>query len=175
MQESGQDNVDEDFNVSGLSLTSAQSVTEVKEKVMRLEIENKKLQKKLTETTKAAAAAAGGEEKTTEDSATMVALEHEVNQLQADLKKKEAINAKLSSDKDKLEAYTKKTLSKFQEKYLVALQECKAKLKEKHDKIEQLEMRSAAEKSSQKREEKLLSSTIFELGLTVMQSKLKGR
>jgi protein HOOK3 len=58
---------------------------------------------------------------------------------------------------------------------LVALQECKAKLKEKHDKIEALEIRSAAEKSNQKKEEKLLSSTIYELGLSIMQQKLKSR
>jgi hypothetical protein len=32
--------------------------------------------------------------------------------------------------------------------YLVALQECKAKLKEKHNKIEALEMRSASEISN---------------------------
>jgi protein HOOK3 len=81
--------------------------------------------------------------------------------------------SKLQNDKEKLEAYTKKTLQKFQEKYLVALQDCKAKLKEKHDKIEALEMRSANEKMAQKREERLLSSAIFELGLGVMQNCLK--
>jgi hypothetical protein len=44
--------------------------------------------------------------------------------------------------------------------YLVALQECNAKLKEKHDKIEALEMRSASEISNQKKEERILSTTI---------------
>jgi len=58
---------------------------------------------------------------------------------------------------------------------LVALQECKAKLKEKQDKIEMLESRSATEKTAQKREERLLSSTIFELGLSIMQNRLKDR
>lgn len=174
MQESGQDHVEE-VDVPGLSLTSAQSVSEVKEKNMRLKIENEKLQKKLTETTAVAAAAAENGAKNSADEAAIQALENEITALQAELKKKETATAKLASDKDKLETYTKKTLSKFQEKYLVALQECKAKLKEKHDKIEALEMRSAAEKSSQKREEKLLSSTMFELGLVIMQNQLKGR
>jgi protein HOOK3 len=58
---------------------------------------------------------------------------------------------------------------------LVALQECKAKLKEKHDKIEALEMRSANEKVAQKREEKLLSSAIFELGMGMMSNRLGKR
>mmetsp|Transcript_9908 Transcript_9908/g.14924 ORF Transcript_9908/g.14924 Transcript_9908/m.14924 type:complete len:624 (-) Transcript_9908:99-1970(-) len=165
--------VDDDPNIAGLSLANGQSVTEVKEKVMRLEIENKTLQKKLEESSQAAVAASDAA--ASADVVVVTALENEVAQLEAQLKKKEVTTAKLASDKEKLEAYTKKTLSKFQEKYLVALQECKAKLKEKHDKIEALEMRSAAEKSTQKREEKLLSSTIYELGLTIMQEKLKNR
>ena len=49
---------------------------------------------------------------------------------------------KLLSNKEKLEAYTRETLQKFQEKYLAALQECKAKLKENHDKFEKSQTRS---------------------------------
>jgi uncharacterized protein (UPF0371 family) len=58
--------------------------------------------------------------------------------------------------------------------YLVALQECKAKLKEMVDKIEALEMCSVSEMSNQKKEERLLSPTIYEPGLTLMQQKLKN-
>jgi hypothetical protein len=50
--------------------------------------------------------------------------------------------------------------------YLVALQEYQAKLKEKHDAIEALEMRSASERSNRKKEERL--------GLLLMQQKLKN-
>ena len=96
-----------------------------------------------------------------------------VAELEKNLADKNAEVSKLQGDKEKLEAYTKKTLQKFQEKYLVALQDCKAKLKEKHDKIEALEMRSANEKMAQKREERLLTSALYELGLGIMQSKLK--
>merc|ERR1712238_380389 len=95
--------------------------------------------------------------------------------LKEQLDKKILENKKIVSDKDKLEAYTKRTLAKFQDKYLVALQECKTKLREKQDKIEVLENRSATEKTAQKREERLLSSTIFELGLSIMQKRLKDR
>ena len=105
----------------------------------------------------------------------MARLKGRISKLEKTLKQREAEKAKLGSDKEKLEAYTKKTLSKFQEKYLVALQECKAKLKEKHDKIEALEMRSQSERTAQKREERLLSSTVYELGLAIMQQRLKDR
>lgn len=96
-------------------------------------------------------------------------------ELEKQLAYKDAEVSKLQSDKEKLEAYTKKTLQKFQEKYLVALQDCKAKLKEKHDKIEALEMRSANEKMAQKREERLLSSAIYELGLGIMQNRVGNK
>jgi len=88
--------------------------------------------------------------------------------LKMQLKKRDSQITALASDKQKLESYTKKTLHKFQEKYLVALQECKSKLKAKHDYIQQLEARSQMEKMATKREERLLSSAIFELGLGMM-------
>jgi protein HOOK3 len=167
--------------MAGMSLTSAKSVTDSKEKAMRLQIENRKLREQVETLKKSAtgeglsaaaavAASTGGMEG---ESGTQ--LKAEVTRLKQELQKKEAEKEKLGSDKEKLEAYTKRTLSKFQEKYLVALQECKAKLKEKHDKIEALEMRSASEKTAQKREERLLSSTIYELGLAIMQQRLKER
>ena len=145
------------------SLASAQSVSDNKEQMLRLEIENQKLKEQLAASSVKKLGNSEEEEK----------LKQQIETLKADLKKKEAEKEKLGRDKEKLEAYTKKTLSKFQEKYLVALQECKSKLKEKHDKIESLEMRSAAEKTAQKREERLLSSSIYELGLAIMQQRLK--
>lgn len=164
--QSAHESVDQEINnrMKGLSLEQE----EFKSKIMRLEIENKELQDELTKLRNSAS-------KKTVDTSVVQAYEEEISELKAEIERKEATTAKLASDKDKLEMYTKKTLSKFQEKYLVALQECKAKLKEKHDKIEQLELRSAAEKTSRKREETLLSSTIYELGLTIMQQKLKER
>ena len=173
IQQSESKDIEDDLDITGISLTSAKSVTEVREKAMRLEIENKNLKKQLGIDIHSAI---GSSMVTSSVSnATVAGLEDEIKNLQAAIKKKEAIITKLTTDKDRLEAYTKKTLAKFQEKYLVALQECKAKLKEKHDKIEQLEIRSAAEKSNQKREEKLLSSAMYELGLSIMQQKLKER
>jgi protein HOOK3 len=170
MQQAGHDHDADDShpNIAGLSLASVENIAELKEKMMRLDLENKALKKQLDSN-----AATQPATPSIDSQATVKALENEIEKLKEELQKKEAATAKLKSDKDKLETYTKKTLSKFQEKYLVALQECKAKLKEKHDKIEALEIRSAAEKSNQKKEEKLLSSTIYELGLTLMQQKLK--
>lgn len=161
-----QDMRDEDLGISNsMSLTSTKSVSANREKVMRLEIENKRLkdQNQKLENQVVSSAGTGGSSST------------EVKSLKVQINRLTKEKQKLGSDKEKLEVYTKKTLAKFQEKYLVALQECKGKLKEKHDKIEALEMRNAAEKNTQKREERLLSSTIYELGLAIMQNRLKDR
>ena len=163
----------EELDVTDIAMTSAKSLAEAREKAMRLEIENKNLKQQLGIDINTTLGASFGNGSSNFSSATVTALEDEVKSLQATIKKKDALVKKLTTDKDKLEGYTKKTLAKFQEKYLVALQECKARLKEKHEKIEQLEVKSAAEKTNQKREEKLLSSAIYELGLSIMQTKLK--
>mmetsp|Transcript_16871 Transcript_16871/g.38963 ORF Transcript_16871/g.38963 Transcript_16871/m.38963 type:complete len:593 (-) Transcript_16871:198-1976(-) len=150
----------------------ASTSPEMREKTMRLEIENTRLKTELEKLKKSVASGGGAPAVSAE---VVAASDAKIKALQGQLAKKSAENKKIVSDKDKLEAYTKRTLAKFQDKYLVALQECKAKLKEKQDKIELLESRSATEKSSQKREERLLSSTIFELGLSIMQNRLKER
>ena len=90
--------------------------------------------------------------------------------MKAELKRKDCKIKQLSQDKAKFEAYSKQTLVKFKEKYMVALQECKKQLKEKHEKIEQLDMRAAVEKAAQEREEKLVSSSMYELGLLILQN-----
>lgn len=167
------------------------SLNESKEKAVKLEVENKQLRAELEKHKAALVSPAALTESNkladetgstpiafavpaADDSPEVAALKLEIQRLTDLLAAKEKENAKISGDKDKLEAYTKRTLAKFQDKYLVALQECKAKLKEKQDKIEMLEKRSASERSAQKREERLLSSTIYELGLGIMQKKLKG-
>eukprot|EP00559_Dactyliosolen_fragilissimus_P002198 CAMPEP_0184855584 /NCGR_PEP_ID=MMETSP0580-20130426/783_1 /TAXON_ID=1118495 /ORGANISM="Dactyliosolen fragilissimus" /LENGTH=545 /DNA_ID=CAMNT_0027350133 /DNA_START=42 /DNA_END=1679 /DNA_ORIENTATION=+ len=133
-------------------------------RLAQLEKENQNLKEEIEkQKTSVAKAAAAGD---------IQAMQTQMSHLNAELAKKDLEKRKVLSDKEKLEAYTKKTLSKFQEKYLVALQECKAKLAAKHEKIVSMEMRNETEKSAQKREERLLSSTVYELGLTIMQQRL---
>ena len=165
------------------SLAAGMSDSARNEQVSRLQIEKEALQKeveKLNQTvvsqqSELATAAKAAAAATAVSTAAKTSDSQEVAELKRQLEAKNKEIAKISSDKDKLETYTKRTLAKFQEKYLVALQECKAKLKEKQDKIESLESRSASERTAQKREERLLSSTIYELGLAIMQNRLKER
>jgi len=156
--------VDDIAITNASSFASTKSLSQNREKVMRLEIENERLKKQIVKLEEQTTKSTDGGESSSE-----------VKVLKANMNRLKQDKDKLSRDKERLEQYTKRTLARFQEKYLVALQECKLKLKEKHDKIEALEMRNAAEKNAQKREERLLSSTIYELGLAIMQNRLKER
>jgi len=175
----GIDDVTAALPTSPASTSSAMQEAQTKEqreKLMRLEIENQKLKDEIEKMrTAEAARVEAAAVASASDSAEVTNLKSELSRLQEELAAKQKENAKITGDKDKLEAYTKRTLAKFQDKYLVALQECKAKLKEKQDKIEALETRSVSERNAQKREERLLSSTIYELGMAIMQARLKER
>lgn len=166
-QTSASNSAGQDFGLGSIGVTS-QNLAEMREKVMRLEHENKALKTQIN-------TSQNNESSSEAASAEINAYKATIKALEADIIERNAIVKKLSGDKEKLEAYTKKTLHKFQEKYLVALQECKAKLRDKHDKIEALESRQAAERSAQKREERLLSGVMYELGLAIMQNRLTNK
>jgi len=149
----------EDDTIPSFSL-GATNTAQLKEKIFRLEHENESLRKQVEDVQPGA------------NDGVNALMSRDIK---AELERKDSKIRLLSQDKAKLEAYSKQTLAKFQEKYMVALQECKKQLKEKSEKIEQLEMRAAVEKAAQKREEQLLSSSMYELGLSILQNNLAQR
>ena len=92
----------------------------MKEKAIRLEHENKSLKDQLVATTSAADGSdgqgGGSDGSTTGSASEVLALKAQIAHLQVDIKERESMANKLTTDKEKLEAYTKKTLHKFQEK-----------------------------------------------------------
>ncbi|CAM9103844.1 unnamed protein product, partial [Laminaria digitata] len=90
------------------------------------------------------------------------------------LKERETQVNNLQTDKEKLESYTKKTLHKFQDKYMVAISHCKAQIAEKNEKIDYLESKVSQDKAASKREERLLMSSIYELGMDSIERQLKS-
>ncbi|CAN0078951.1 unnamed protein product [Scytosiphon promiscuus] len=90
------------------------------------------------------------------------------------LKEKETQVNNLQTDKEKLESYTKKTLHKFQDKYMVAISHCKAQIAEKNEKIDYLESKISQDKAASKREERLLMSSVYELGMDIIERQLKS-
>jgi protein HOOK3 len=142
------------------------SSTEWMDRLEKLELENSTLRQRLEDQKRSSNGTHAHD---------IQGLYQEINDLHELLDHKDEEIQKLLSDKEKLESYTKSTLAKFQDKYLAALQDCKTKLKEKHEKILDLELKMESEVASHKREEKLMSSAVYELGLAIMQAKLKER
>jgi len=102
-------------------------------------------------------------------------LQEAISKLTTSLKTADASITKLKGDRSNIEVYTKQTLHKFQEKYLVALQGCRQKLKDERARNEQLEERLQRDKASQKREERLLSASVYELGLRILSERAQKR
>eukprot|EP00752_Nemacystus_decipiens_P004800 g4368.t1 len=90
------------------------------------------------------------------------------------LKQRETEVNNLQTDKEKLESYTKKTLHKFQDKYMVAISHCKTQIAEKNEKIDYLESKISQDKAASKREERLLMSSVYELGMDIIERQLKS-
>ncbi|KAK7241646.1 hypothetical protein SO694_00178040 [Aureococcus anophagefferens] len=88
------------------------------------------------------------------------------------LAERDATIAKLQADREKLETYTRKTLHNVQEKYSVLVQTYKNQIKEKQDKITNLEARVRTDRTAHKREEGLVVSAIYDLGQRVIEANL---
>ena len=97
-------------------------------------------------------------------------LRAELGELRGELKAKDAHVAKLSGEREKLESYTRKTLQNVQEKFKTVSEGYKAKIDEKQQRIDHLERRAGADKAAAKREEELLVSAVYELGVEVLSS-----
>ncbi|GMH81465.1 hypothetical protein TrST_g12019 [Triparma strigata] len=105
---------------------------------------------------------------------SMNSFKEAVEKLTSEAKMRDSENATLKTEKAKIETYTKSVLHKFQEKYLAALTQCKEKLKEEREKSKFLEEKIETQRKETDREKKLLSSSIFELGLKMMENSQKS-
>lgn len=102
---------------------------------------------------------------------TAKGLELVVQQMTDQLKEREsAINEK-DAKIDKLESYTKRTLQKFSKQYMEKLQSMSTVVKERNEKIEYLENKLKMDRENHKREDRLLSSALYELGMDIMETK----
>ena len=92
-----------------------------------------------------------------------------IRKLTESLKAKDAAVESALKEKAKIQNYTSSVLSKFQDKYLVALTQCKRKLKDEQAKAEALEAKLKQDKALSRREEKLLSSSIYTVGMRILE------
>jgi chromosome segregation ATPase len=95
-----------------------------------------------------------------------------VGMLKEKVEKKEAETAGLLADKEKLEAYSKQKIHGVQEKYMSAIKTCKDQLAEKDLKLQRVNDQYKQLRHSSQRENQLLISAIYELGMSVTEHRL---
>ena len=89
------------------------------------------------------------------------------------LKEKESVINRLEQEKGKLESYARRTLSSFKEKYMHTLQMLKDEKRALEDRVKYLSARHDRNMETSRREEKLLSSAIYEIGVRLMDRKIQ--
>jgi hypothetical protein len=103
------------------------------------------------------------------EAAQRESLDMQIVELKKQLKNKEGSINELSSDKRKLENYIKKTLAAVQAKYMLMIETHKDQIKEKDAKIGRLERRLKEDRAAQKREEDLVVSAFYEVGIELQR------
>ncbi len=99
-------------------------------------------------------------------------LELTVSQLANQLKEKDGIIIDQQSNLEKLEAYAKTTLTKFAKQYVDKLQSTSVMLKERQEYVNFLEAKLKLDRDESKREEQLLMSAVYELGMEIIERNL---
>jgi protein HOOK3 len=95
--------------------------------------------------------------------------------LEDKLKEKESQANKLVQEKSKLENYTKRSLETFKEKYMVALQSMKEEKRELENRLKMVQEKAEANEEIWRRDERLLSSAIFEVGVRIMDRTIQSQ
>lgn len=81
---------------------------------------------------------------------------------------------KLEQEKSKLEQYARKSLSQFREKFTTTLQYLQNEKQQVQDQLVQEKKTAKVNAEAFRREEKLLSSAMYELGMKLMDRSLSS-
>lgn len=93
--------------------------------------------------------------------------------LEEKLKLAEANADRLEQDRSKLEAYARRTLSCFKDKYMSTLQTMKSEKRALEERVTQLTSRHERNQETTRREERLMMSAMYEIGVRMMDRKIQ--
>jgi peptidoglycan hydrolase-like protein with peptidoglycan-binding domain len=102
-------------------------------------------------------------------------LESTVKKLEERLKEREAQVTRLETDKNKLESYAKRSLTTFKEKFMTVLQTMREEKRELVQRIKAQAERMEKNQDSWRREERLLSAALFEVGVKIMDRSINAQ
>lgn len=91
-----------------------------------------------------------------------------VQRLEERLKERELQVTRLETEKNKLETYAKRSLTTFKEKFMSVLQTMREEKKELEAKVKAQAERTEKNQEAWRREERLLSAALFEVGVKIM-------
>lgn len=98
-----------------------------------------------------------------------------VRLLQERLKEKESTINRVEQEKSKLEAYTKRSLGTFKDKYMAVLATLREEKEDLHQKMRAQMEKTERDQDTWRREERLISSAMFELGVRIMDQKIQAQ
>jgi protein HOOK3 len=107
-----------------------------------------------------------------EHESRLAQMAHTAKLLEAKLEEKEGTINRLEQEKGKLESYAKRTLIAFKDKYMAALQGMKQEKKDLEDRLVALTARAEQNQETARREERLVLSAVYDLGLRIMDKKI---
>jgi protein HOOK3 len=142
-----------------------------KRQIVELQNENSKLQRSREEQVKESSNTQALKEATQKLAATS----NTVKLLEEKLKERETVINKLQQERAKLENYAKRSLETFKEKYLAVLKTVQQEKKEMVEKIKLQAERLEKNQETWRREERLLSSALFECGVKIIDKRIQSQ
>lgn len=98
-----------------------------------------------------------------------------INMVENKLKDKESLINKLEQEKSKLEAYARRSLTAFKEKFMTALQCLKKEKKDLEEKLSVQQAKLQKLNTIYSKEERLISSALFEMGVKMMDQHIQSQ
>lgn len=105
----------------------------------------------------------------------LAASSNTVRLLEDRLKEQETVINKLQQDKAKLENFSKRSLDTFKDRYMNILKTMQQEKKEYEGRIHALSEKVKVNQDTWRREERLLSSALFEVGVKIMDRKIQAQ
>jgi chromosome segregation ATPase len=105
----------------------------------------------------------------------LAATTNTIKLLEERLKERETLINKLQQEKGKLENYAKRSLDTFKEKYMTILKTMQGEKKELIERIRLQTEKMEKNAETWRREERLLSSALFEVGVKIMDRKIQSQ
>jgi protein HOOK3 len=102
----------------------------------------------------------------------LVVLTNTVSRLEERLTERELLVTRLETEKSKLETYAKRSLMAFKEKFMSVIQTMREEKRDLEAKVKAQAERTEKAQDAWRREERLLSSALFEVGVKIMDRKI---